>query len=164
MTVPDHGLIESSATSAVEGYMEAFDARDVDAMLAFFADDAEMTVAPGTFRGKAGVRRVMDWDVHLSPTVKTRDTGVGLLVKGHTAVWERTIEATAEGIGYEYPIVTVFELDDDGKIRRVRAYYDKLGIMQKIASKYPGIRGRMFKTMVNYLVAQGEKGLDTSKE
>ena len=35
----------------VEDYRIAYQDRDVGRMLALFADDAELTVAPGTFRG-----------------------------------------------------------------------------------------------------------------
>jgi hypothetical protein len=55
-------------------------------MLALFADDAEFTLAPGTFRGKEEIRKVLEWDVRLSPTASVREAGIGVLAGGHAAV------------------------------------------------------------------------------
>jgi hypothetical protein len=89
-----------------------------------------------------------------------RDAGVGLLVDGQAAVSERVRSLTFEDIPYEERAATVFEFDDDGKIRRYRSYYDKLALMHQIAARYPGVRGWIFRKLTGYLVAQGRKGLD----
>lgn len=153
---------ESVVAGKVEDYRDAYQARDVDRMLALFADDAELTAAPGTFRGKEAIRRFFEWDVRLSPTASVRRTGIGVLVAGQTAVTESVISETAEGIPYEVPSVAVFEFDGDNRIRRLRSYYDKLAIMDQVASGYPGLKGRFFRKQIGYLVALGTRGLDTS--
>jgi len=158
MTTP-RDLDESRVLEVIKGYSAAYEARDVQAMLAFFAEDADVTAGPGTFHGKEAVKQFLTWDVGLSPTVKIRAVGAGTVVSRNVAVSERVIEATYEGIQYEHPIVTVYELDHDAKIQHMRAYYDKLAIDQQVASRTPGVRGWFAKRMVNYLVAQGEKGL-----
>jgi hypothetical protein len=104
----------------------------------------------------------MDWDVRLSPTVKCRDVGIGTVVKENVGLSERVVEQTAEGIPFTYLILTVFELNDDGKIQHARSYYDKPAIMHQVASKYPGIKGWFFRKTVNMVVAQGERGLERS--
>ncbi len=53
----------------------------------------------------------------------------------------------------------LFEIGDDGKIRRLRVYLDRLGMEQRVAAQYPGIMGWFFRKLINFLVAQGEKGL-----
>lgn len=58
--------------------------------------------------------------------------------------------------------VTILEFDDTGLIRRYRSYYDKLHVMEQIASGLPGVYGWFARALVGYLVAQGKKGLDTS--
>lgn len=151
---------EHLLAARIEEYSAAYEARDVERMLALFADDAEVTVAPGTFRGKDEIRKLLEWDVLLSPTASVRKTGIGVLVSGRRAVSERVISLTYEGIPYEEEAVSVFEFDDAAKIRRVRSYYDKLAVMDEIASGYPGVQGRVFRTMIGYLVAEGRKGLD----
>ena len=159
---PSGDVHESGHAGRIEDYRNAYQARDVDRMLTLFADDAEVTVAPGTFRGREEIRRLLDWDARLSPTASVRDAGIGVLVDGQTVVWEHTVSLTYENIPYEEAATKVFEFDDGGKIRRLRSYYDKLTIMDQIASHYPGIQGWIFRKLTGYLVAQGSKGLDSS--
>ncbi len=87
------------------------------------------------FRGKEGVRQVLDRDARITPSVRFRPLGVGLLVKDNVAARKLVFEATYEGMRYEYPNLAVFEFDDDGETRAYRSYYDKLGIEQQIASQ-----------------------------
>ena len=154
--------VESEIRGRVAEYVSAYEARDIDRLMELFADDAEVTLAPGTFRGKQAIRKVFEWDAKLSPTASVRDRGVGLLVSGRTAVAERVILLTYKGIPYEEEVTTIVEFDDHGLIRRWRSYYDKLALMHQIASRYPGIQGRIFRRVTGYLVAQGRKGLDVS--
>lgn len=168
-TIPTPGVSEIVAPGTaddirekVEEYVAAYEARDVDRLLAMFADDAELTVAPGTFRGKEAIRRLFEWDAQLSPTATVRDAGIGVLVSGRTAVCERVISERYHGIPFQEEAASIVEFDDAGKIRRMRSYYDKLDIMDQIASRYPGISGKLFRRMTGYLVAQGRKGLDDS--
>jgi ketosteroid isomerase-like protein len=158
---PEADKRESEVARAIEEYRNAYQARDVDRMLALFANDAELTVAPGTFRGKDEIRKLLEWDVRLSPGVSVRDTGVGVVVSGRAGVSERVVSLTFDGIPYEEQAATVYELDDVGKIRRLRSYCDKLALMDQIASSYPGIKGWIFKKLTGYVVGQGRKGLDT---
>lgn len=153
---------ESEVRLKVDEYLAAYVDRDIDRLLTLFADDAEVTAAPGTLRGKEAIRKFYEWDARLSPAASVRDEGIGVLVSGRTAVCERVISLTYEGIPYEEEAATIFEFDDAGKIRRQRSYYDKLALMDRIASCYPGLQGRIFRRMTGYLVAQGSKGLDVT--
>ncbi len=153
------GVDPATVRNTVEGYVEAFARRDVEKALEFFSDDAEMTEPQGTFKGREGVRQLLEWDVRLSPVAKSRPLGIGLLVKDNVAVEEEVLEQTYEGRPYEYSLVRVFEIGDDGKIRRLRVYLDRLGIDQQVAAQLSGVRGWLFKRLINFIVAQGEKGL-----
>ena len=51
--------------------------------------------------------------------------------------------------------MTVLELDDAGLTSRLRSYYDKLDVLEQIASDSPGIQGRVFRTLTGWLVRQG---------
>lgn len=150
---------EATVERIVARFGEAYDGRDIDAVVELFAEDGDWRVGPGTFTGKDGVRRLLEWDVGLSPTLTSREEGAGIVTKGSVGFREHRIEQTAEGIPISYPCLSVFEVNETGKIQHVRSYYDKLGIMHDIASKYPGVKGWFFRKMVNALVAQGEKGL-----
>lgn len=155
-------LRQGELARRAEEFRSASQARDVERMLALFADDAEATMAPGTFRGKAAIRKLFEWDVRMSPVATSTDTGLGMLVVGRSVVWERQVLETAEGVPYRTDAVTILEFDDAGLIRRYRSYYDKLGVMEQIASGMPGVYGWFAKALVGYLVALGKKGLDTS--
>lgn len=146
--------------STIEEFRDAYVARDVERMLALFADDAELTWAAGTFRGKDAIRKVFEWDIRLSPTAEVRDAGCGVVASGRTVVWERVVSLTADGVPYEEPAVTVYELDDEGRIVRLRSYYDKLALMHQVASGYPGVRGWVLRRVTGFLVALGSRGLD----
>jgi ketosteroid isomerase-like protein len=156
------GAVHTDLSGVVEEYRNAYQARDVERMMKLFADDAELTWAAGVFRGKDAIRKVLEWDVHLSPTAVVRDAGMGLITADHVAVSERVVSLTADGIPYEERAVTVFEFDDGGLIRGMRSYYDKLAIMHQVASGYPGFRGRIFRAVTGYLVRLGSRGLDVS--
>lgn len=155
---------ETEIREKLAEYTAAYEERDLDRVLALFADDAEVTVAPGTIRGKADIRRLYEWDATLSPTPRVRDSGIGVLVSGNVAVCEQRISMTYEGIPYEEVLARFFEFDDAGLIRRLRSYYDKLAVLDQIASGLPGVRGRVFKRLTSYLVGQGRKGLDVRLE
>jgi ketosteroid isomerase-like protein len=136
--------------------------RDVERMLALFADDAQATMAPGTFRGKAAIRKLFEWEVRLSPVSTSKDTGLGMVVVGRSVVWERQVSETAEGVPYTTDAVTILEFDDAGLIRRYRSYYDKLAVMEQIAAGLPRAYGWFARALIGYLLALGKKGLDTS--
>lgn len=148
-----------SIRDVVEEFDRALEKRDVKAALDFFADNAEWTLAPGTFSGKDGIRRYLEWDMRTSPRATYRLTGIGVLTAGNVAVREAEVEQVWEGISYAYPALTVIEFNGDRKIQRIRSYYDKLGLEQRVAAKLPGIRGWIFRKLIGLLVAQGRKGL-----
>ena len=152
---------ETRARDLVERYRQAYEERDIEHLMALFAADAELTWAGGTFRGQKALRRVLEWDARESPTAAVTDCGVGVVVAGRTIVWERVVHLAYEGrIPFEERAVTVLELDDTGLISRLRSYYDKLDVLDQIASGSPGIQGRVFRMLTGWLVRQGSKGLD----
>lgn len=147
----------------VKAFEEAYETRDVERILGFFADDGEWVLTGlGAFKGKEAVRKVVEWDARVTPTVTHRSAGIGMLAKDNVVVREAVAEATYEGLPYEIPIATIFEFGDDRKIRSMHSYYDKLGEMQQIANQFRGIKGWFPKKLMNYIVAQGAKGLDKS--
>ena len=156
------GESTESLLKVVEQFREAYQSRDIERVMALFAADAELSWAAGTFRGEDAIRKVFEWDIRLSPTATVRYAGIGVIATDHTAVAERVVSLTAEGIPHDEHALTVFEFDDASRIRSLRSYYDKLAIMHQIASGYPGIRGRVFRAMTGYLMRLGSKGLEVS--
>lgn len=143
----------------IEQYRVAYEGRDVEAMLALFADTGEFAAAPGIFRGKSEVRRFLQWDAGLSPTTAIEDRGVGVVVAGRTAVWERVIHLTYKDIPYQELSVAIVEFDEDAQITAFRSYYDKLNVLDQISSGLPGAYGWLMRKLVGVLVTAGSKGL-----
>lgn len=156
------GLSDERVEEIVSRFHDAYDARDIDTLVELFAESGDWRLAPGTFTGKAAIRRMLEWDARLSPSSSCRESGVGVIVHGKVAVSERVIEQAYDGIPCTFPAVTVFELNGLGKIEHVRSYYEKLSILRQFASRYPGVKGWFFRTIVNFMVAQSDKGLETS--
>ena len=160
-TLPN-ALPEQAVRDVAARFRDAYDARNVDAFVELFAEHGDWTLGPGTFTGKAAIRRVMEWDVRLSSTSSCRQFGIGTVVHGNVAVNERLLEQSFEGIRFVCPVLTVLELNEAGEIEHARSYYDKLPILRQIAREYPGIRGWLFRRIVNLVAAQSEKGLERS--
>jgi ketosteroid isomerase-like protein len=132
-------MSEEEIAGIASDFAEAFVNRDVERMLSFFAEDAVWVSPVGTFKGKDGLRPVLTWDTQISPTVKARRSGIGLMVKGNKAVDESISECEYEGKKVEVPGITVFEFND-GKIQHIRLFYDKLSIIKQVTVQYPGVR------------------------
>jgi len=155
-------LHHSELSGRIEEYRTAYQDRDLERMLALFADDAVFIWAAGTFRGKAAIRKVLEQDVGASPTATVRDTGLGVLVAGRSVVWERQVTLTVKGVPVREDAVTILEFDDAGLIGQFRSYYDKLGMMHQVASGLPGPYGWFARKVVGSMVAQANRGLDLS--
>jgi ketosteroid isomerase-like protein len=141
-TATDQRGIDSERVvrDVVERFSNAYDHRDVDGAPAPFADDAVLVFAPRAFKGKEEIRHGLEWDARISPTSQTRLSGIEVLVKADVAVVEGVVRQSADGIGYECPVVTVIELGDDDKIRRLSSYYDRLEIVRQVANNSSGLR------------------------
>lgn len=145
----------------VQSFRDAYLARDVDRMVDHFSQDAELTAAPGVFRGKDAIRRFLAWDADLSPTVVVEDVGLGMVAVGDSAVlWERVIHLSYEDVPYHEDAATLLELDDQGLIRRYRSYYDKLAVVSQVAAGLPGVGGWFTHEIVKVVVAAGGRGLE----
>ena len=79
---------ELAVRDVVERFRDAYDRRDVDGALELFADDAVLVFAARAFKGKDEIRHGLEWDARLSPTSKTRLSGIEVLAKGSVAVVE----------------------------------------------------------------------------
>lgn len=145
----------------VRRFENAYANNDVEGALALFAEDGLWAISPGVFKGKERIQQVLDWTARLNTeAANVRPAGIGVLVKENIAISETRNEESAEGIRYAYPCVSVFEFNADGKIQRLRTYYEKLTLVQSVANQLPGIKGWLAKKLINSVVAQGEKGLD----
>ena len=90
------GLSEQTVKEIVSRFHNAYDARDIDTLVELFAENGDWQLGPGTFTGKAAIRRLLEWDARLSPSARCNESGVGVIVYGNVAVSERVIEETFE--------------------------------------------------------------------
>lgn len=156
-------LTQHRVQEIIEAFRSAYEAHDIDGMLALFADDAVFVAAVGAFHGKEAIRRFLAWDAALSPTARIKDVGVGIIVHGRTVTWEREIRLSYRDVPYGEESLAIIELDENGLIRRFRSYYDKLAVLDQITSRLPGVYGWVTRVIVRFLLAQGHKGLDLTR-
>lgn len=104
---------ETDLEASVTAYYEAINAGDVEAALAFFADDAVVNIVPfATHTGKEEIRAYFEGAVALNATLETENLQVG----GDTAtltVWYTDDDLGGLGLKLEGATEVVFE---DGKI------------------------------------------------
>lgn len=144
---------EKKIENLIRGVAEAFMSRDMEKFLSFFAEDGVWVVPEGSFRGKEEIERFLTRLDQVVPDRKSRNTGIGIVVKGNVAVWERVEEAvTSDGRRSEVPGVSVFEFSDD-KIQQLRVYVDRLSVAKQAA------RGWLEKRIINAVVSRIETGL-----
>lgn len=155
------GTDRKSIQEVVNDFEEAYESRDMKRILEFFADDGEWFLTGlGSFKGKETLRQFLYWDAGAALTMSLRPIGIGILIKDNIAVRESMCGETWEGgLRVEFPTITVFEFDDEQKIRRMASYYDRLSMTQQGVNQMTGVKGWLPKRLVNFLVAQASKGV-----
>jgi hypothetical protein len=138
--------------NTVREYLAAFETRDVEKTLSFFAEDATWVTPAGNFEGQAALRRYLNAETQMVPSVKIIETGIGLVVQGNRAAIEHEIQGPVQGKMCTWLAMCAYEFDDN-KIQRLSTVYDRLSILQDAAD------GWLQKKLVNVMVKQAEKGL-----
>ena len=111
--------MSTSPRDVVDAYCDAINAKDLDALLALFADDAVLQHPIGTFEGPAKLREfyggiVMKADTKLTVGARAAD--------GNVAIAEVTGVSPAAPDQPQHAC-DVFCLDDDGRVSRLSIYY-----------------------------------------
>ncbi len=138
----------------MRGVVDAFNRKDLEGLLSFFADDAVMVRPEGTFRGKDEIRRFYRWNFagYLRNTLVEKN----LICEGNKVVFEFVSEATivrgSKELRQHLPGMVLFEFKDE-RVQQVHDYYNKLLGAQQLAN------GWFEKTIVNGVVKRMEKGL-----
>ena len=148
-------MSEEKIVGVIRDFVEAYVKRDVEKMLSFLTEDVVWVQPEGTFKGKEEAKRFLAWEAaQRAPDFKTRDAGIGIMVKGNKAVYEHVIEgSTPDGRRWrEIPGITVYEFSGE-KIQQHRAYYDRLSMAKQVA------KGWFERMIVGTIVNRWEKGL-----
>src|SRR3954469_13595610 len=110
--------------AAVDRYVQTFSSGDRDGWLANFATDA-VHVDPATAPPNVGREAIgAFWDNTYQLTEKIDLDVHDVIVAGNEAVMVFTINARGAGGGVQIDAVDVFEIDDDGHICGMKAYFD----------------------------------------
>jgi steroid delta-isomerase len=111
--------------ATVDRYTSCFSARDKDAFLANFADDAWIEDPVGTDRrdGKASIGEFWDQTQGMADAVALVRTGP-VRVAGGEAAFPMQARPTIGGTTFCIDIIDVMTFADDGRITTMRAFWD----------------------------------------
>lgn len=108
----------TDAAAAVHRHVGAFNARDLDALLAGFTEDAVWITGSTTVRGRAALTELFDEAMRgLLPTLEVRD----VIAEGARAACQMTETLTYGGETRSYPIAAFYVLRD-GRIASAKVY------------------------------------------
>ena len=127
--------MSEAAEQVVRRFLAALKQSDVNELVSFFGADAVWTDGPrGTYRGADAIRAEIEAQVQLVPsiTVEVRN----LVASGGTVTVERADVFEIQGKSFDLEVVGVFEVDGNGRIVRLRDYYDLNSLMDRIAAAF----------------------------
>jgi ketosteroid isomerase-like protein len=142
---------EEEQKIAIRDLNLAFEKKDVDKILSFYAEDATLVAPEGTFDGKDQIRRYWSWQIQLLSEGTSKE--MDMVVRGDELAAVHTIGATmTNGARWQTPVACFYKFTGP-KIQRHRLYFDRLSIAQQAA------RGWFPKRIIGSVTAQMEKGL-----
>jgi ketosteroid isomerase-like protein len=131
---------------------DAIERKDVESVVAAFAEDCRIELVGITLRGRAGVRRWLDWFYGKLTSVKL--TAILIIIEGDTFFEEFLVEATLKNgakITARQSEVLVYEGD---KVKSLRLYFDRLEFAEAVA------HDPVSRSLVKKIVALSLAGLD----
>jgi len=138
--------------SKIRDYVDAFNKKDLDRALSFFADDATWSAPEGTFKGKEEINKYMTWVLESLHDETLSDDGIGIIVQGDKAVYQHTLEGTIEGNKYKVPSICIYEFSGE-KCKNHWSLLDRITIAKQT------VTGPIARKVVNTTVNRMEKGL-----
>ena len=109
---------DAAILDVVQAHLDAFNARDVDALMAGFADDAVFSTGDHMVVGSRGLRAMFsDALATLSPNLQPTST----VVQRGTVACELIERLTVEGTQFEFALAAFFHVHR-GQIVRVKVY------------------------------------------
>ena len=110
--------------AAVEAYVAAYQTNDRDAFLDAFADDGVIVDPVGTPPHAGREARGAFWDTVHQMTERMTFDVKDVVVCGSEAAMVFRVHAGTGDTEMVMDVVDIFEVDDDGKIASMRAYWD----------------------------------------
>jgi len=110
--------------AAVDAYVAAYHENDRDAFLDAFATNGVIVDPVGTLPHAGREARGAFWDTVHQLTERMTFDVKDVVVCGNEAAMVFGIHASSGDAGIVLDAVDIFEVDDDGKIASMRAYWD----------------------------------------
>lgn len=112
----------TTETDTVQGLFDAFEAKDAEKIMSFFAEDAIYHNMPGPpAKGAQAIRAVINMFVQPAESIEWEVLNVAQT--GTTVLTERIDRFVMGGKKLELPVMGTFEVND-GKITAWRDYFD----------------------------------------
>jgi hypothetical protein len=145
-------MAKEEIISIMRNFKEAYNKKDLEESLSFFAEDADWVNPDGVFKSKEEIKSYFKWVFEIIPDQKLIESGVKIIAEEDRAVYEHILEGSYEGMKYKILVLCIYEFKGD-KIQHVRSTYDRLSLAKQVA------KGQIAKTAVNSIIKQMEKGL-----
>jgi uncharacterized protein (TIGR02246 family) len=138
--------------SMMRKFKDAYNKKDLEKTLSFFAEDADLVNPNGVFKGKEEIKNYFKWVFEINPDQKIIESGVKIIAEEDKAVYEHILEGSFEGMKYQILALCIYEFKKD-KFQHLRSAYDRLSMAKQLA------KGPIAKTAVNTIINRMEKGL-----
>jgi uncharacterized protein (TIGR02246 family) len=138
--------------SIMRKFKDAYNKKDLEKTLSFFAEDADWVNPNGVFKGKEEIKNYFKWVFEVNTDQKIIESGVKIIAEEDKAVYEHILEGSFEGMKYQILALCIYEFKKD-KFQHLRNTYDRLSMAKQLA------KGPIAKTAVNTIIKRMEKGL-----
>ena len=136
----------------MRNFKDAYNEKDLEKTLSFFAEDADFVNPNGEFKGKEAIKNYFKWVFEINSDQKIIESGVKIIAEEDKAVYEHILEGIVEGKKYQILALCIYESKGD-KFQHIRSTYDRLSMAKQLA------KGPVAKTAVNSIINRMEKGL-----
>jgi uncharacterized protein (TIGR02246 family) len=138
--------------SMMRKFKDAYNKKDLEKTLSFFAEDADLVNPNGVFKGKEEIKNYFKWVFEINPDQKIIESGVKIIAEEDKAVYEHILEGSFEGMKYQILALCIYE-SKGSKFQHLRSVFDRLSMAKQLA------KGPIAKTAVNTIINRMEKGL-----
>jgi uncharacterized protein (TIGR02246 family) len=138
--------------SMMRKFKDAYNKKDLEKTISFFAEDAIFINPNGEFKGKEKIKNYFKWVFEINSDPKIIESGIKIIAEEDKAVYEHVLEGNIEGMKYQILALCIYESKGD-KFQHVRSTYDQLSMAKQLA------KGPVAKTAVNSIISRMNKGL-----
>ena len=132
----------------------AINSHDPERVLALMAEDAVWINPYGAFKGKAELKRYIDWTNTSVKDFTITPIGVGIMAKGNGAMAETVISGIVEEEPVSFSSLCAYEFDENNQVKVLKTVFDRLALAEQ------GTDSWLSKTIVHQVVKKMQEGLE----